>query len=518
MTLGTSQNAAAMQQANDSVATMQPYGKSAIRTNLLYWATLTPNLGFDARVSERWSLGLNVGLNPFTIRESRDRKWKHLLIAPELRHWNDTVFKPRTSYWGLNLIYSHYNVSNTYFPFGLYKSVRHQRLQGDLAAIGAFYGYTWRLSKWLRLEAELGLGVGYAWAREYDCGHCGEYRGHDNKPFLVPKLALNLVFDKKKAVVPATPVVTVLPPDEPQQTDFGRKQEPTFLYAPVQPSTVSDVLMADNPVLCDYKDYRPYDNTRVMRRDSNALFVHFPLDKTVLRRDFRDNADVLDRIVSITRQIMADSMSRVRLIQIIGFASIEGSVAHNMQLGQGRAEALRNYVQQQVEGCPDDLFELNNGVEAWTELRDQLEEVLANGSGPLSREQLQDALDIIGQEQNLDRREQRLRRLNGGRTFRYIKDELLPDQRNSGYLRIYFDRLPDAKSETINSATTLLRQERYDEALTLLYSVREDHRAWNALGVALYMTGRHDEALDYFLRAAANGNTDAKNNIKLLSK
>ena len=37
-------------------------------------------------------------------------------------------------------------------------------------------------------------------------------------------------------------------------------------------------------------------------------------------------------------------------------------------------------------------------------------------------------------EQDLNRREQKIRRLNGGKTYDYIKNELLPDQRNSGYL------------------------------------------------------------------------------------
>ena len=436
-TIDSVAHAATEQQKVDSVAVAgRPYGSVAIRTNLLYWATLTPNLGFDARVSERWSLGLNVGLNPFTIRESRDRKWKHLLIAPELRHWNDTVFKPRTSYWGLNLIYSHYNVSNTYFPFGLYKSVRHQRLQGDLAAIGAFYGYTWRLSKWLRLEAELGLGVGYAWAREYDCGHCGEYRGHDNKPFLVPKLALNLVFDKKKAVVPAAPVVTVLPPDEPQQTDFGRKQDSNMEAVAVSSTPVGSIslsvaeqLQATNPILSDYKEYKRYTRTRSLRRDSTALFVFFPADKADLSRDYWQNAAVLDRVVDVTRQVMADSMSRVRLIQIVGLASIEGPVDRNEQLAQQRAEALRDYLKAQVPGLTDQHFELNNGGEAWADLRDQLEE-----AGMI------DVLRTINGEPDADRREQLLRTIDGGKTYDYVR-QLLLRQRNAGYLRVYFSAL-----------------------------------------------------------------------------
>lgn len=171
--------------------------RAAIRTNLLYDATLTPNIGTEWALDSTWTLGANVGFNAWDVNSSKNRKWRHLLIAPELRHWNDSVYKHRSSFWGLNLVYSHYNVGNVHFPLGLYPAVRHYRLQGDLVALGAFYGYNWRLSRWLRLEAEAGLGVGYAWSKKYDCAHCGTYHGRTDKPFLVPKLALNLVLGKQ---------------------------------------------------------------------------------------------------------------------------------------------------------------------------------------------------------------------------------------------------------------------------------------------------------------------------------
>ena len=68
---------------------------------------------------------------------------------------------------------------------------------------------------------------------------------------------------------------------------------------------------------------------------------------------------------------------------------------------------------------------------------------------------------------------------------------VLADQRNSGYLRIYYDYVPDYDALTINEAVGLLREERYAEALPLLRGVSEASRAWNALGVALYMTNNY---------------------------
>lgn len=272
---------------------------------------------------------------------------------------------------------------------------------------------------------------------------------------------------------------------------------------------VAGALMKDNPVLEHISKYRPYDSSRILRKEKDMLYVHFPLDKTTLLRDFRDNAPILDRIVDITRQIMADSTSHVVKIQVIGLASVEGPQSRNLQLGKGRAESLKRYVQERVD-IPDAMYECVNGGEAWTELRDQISDT----DSPY-REQL---LSIIDNEPNLDRREAKIKALDRGKAFAYLKSNVLSDQRNSGYVRIYYDYVPDAAAATINKASALLRQEKYDEALALLRTVQSDQRAQNALGVALYMTGDKEAGIRCFEAAASNGNAEAIQNLKQLQE
>lgn len=269
------------------------------------------------------------------------------------------------------------------------------------------------------------------------------------------------------------------------------------------------LLERNNPVLRHISQYKPYDSTRILRKEKGALYVFFPLDKWTLRHDYRGNAATLDTIVSITRQIMADTTSSVKVIQIVGLASPEGSVARNNLLGQNRAVALRNYIQSRVS-VPDTAFELCNGGEAWTELRSQVEELDMEG-----RDQL---LGIIDNEPDPDVRERKMKRLNGGRTYRYLKDNVLSDQRNSGYIRIYYDYVPDSAAAVINKASALLRREKYQEALDTLEPVRHDTRSLNAQGVALYMTGRKEEALNCFRRGAELGDKQAKDNLTQLTR
>lgn len=266
-------------------------------------------------------------------------------------------------------------------------------------------------------------------------------------------------------------------------------------------------LQKDNPVLQHISEYRPYDNTRILRKEKGALYVHYPLNSSVLNRDFRGNSSTLDRIVDITRSIMADTTSSVKIIQIVGLASVEGPLKNNVSLAGRRADALKRYIQQRVS-VPDALFECANGGEAWTELRDQIADGNFDGRDELLR--------IIDTEKNPDRRELLIKQLDGGRPYAYLRDNVLSDQRNSGYLRIYYDYVPDTAAKTINEATELMGRQKYAEALRMLQTVKDDKRAHSALGVAYYMTGDKQTGLEYMRRAAADGNVQAKRNLEQL--
>ena len=171
----------------------------ALRTNLLYDATLSPNLGAEVRLAESWTAGINAGFNAWDIDKQKNKKWRHLLVAPNIRHYfgqkGDTLFRRyKGHYLEMDAIYSHFNVGNVKFPFGLYKSVRDRRLQGDLLALGGKYGYAWILARDWRVEAEAGVAVGYAWYKEYECPHCGTYLGEGDRIFLLPQLGINVVY------------------------------------------------------------------------------------------------------------------------------------------------------------------------------------------------------------------------------------------------------------------------------------------------------------------------------------
>lgn len=491
-----------------------------LSNNLLYDATLTPNLRLGFRLSNHWSMGLTAGYRPWPTSDEVSRKWKHLLISPDLRYWTDSVNVHH--FFGVNVIYSHYNVAGIRFPFGLWKSVRDERRQGDLGAIGGYYGYSWPLGRFWNLEAHIGLALGYTRFDNYKCGHCGTKIGTENKLFILPQAGLSIVYN-----IPGRPrqeVVQIVEPIPEPVTAVVEEKPIQLFFHPVPDFTGrAGQLQKDNPVLAHISQYRPYDRTRILRKEKEALYVHFDLGKSELHADFRDNAPVLNRIVDITRQIMADTTSSVKIIQIVGLASVEGSIASNETLAKNRAEAMQHYLQQQVHAA-DSLFDTVGGGEAWAEFRDQLND-LVTGAVPVpdgfSVENLRQAIAIIDNESDLNQRERQLKQLDNGRTWQYLKQHILKDQRNSGYIRIYYDYVPDTAAKTINEASELLTTDCSDchhEALRLLLTVKNDERAQNALGVAFWLCGQKDDALQCFRRAAASGNADAQENLRQLTE
>ena len=191
---------------------------AAVRTNLAYDATLTPNLGAEVWVDSVWSMKLGAGLHAWDLdsRPQHNKKLRHFLFSLGGRRYHglkhdtlciyghrpdgtygvvrDSLVNRSARYFEVNAIYSHFNVSNFKFPFGLYKDVRNKRLQGDLIALGGKYGYSWMLCRNWAIEAEAGVAVGYAWFKEYDCPHCGSFLGDGDRIFLLPQLGINVVY------------------------------------------------------------------------------------------------------------------------------------------------------------------------------------------------------------------------------------------------------------------------------------------------------------------------------------
>lgn len=189
--------------------------------------------------------------------------------------------------------------------------------------------------------------------------------------------------------------------------------------------------ISDDPILVPIDNYIPYDSTQVLRKDTDVIFVSFELDKVALDENFHGNAEALNHIIRSIHRVIDDKTLAIRCVQIVGMASIEGSADYNYNIGMQRAEALKKYIQQLVPSLGDEVFELNSGGEAWSELRNLVEESEFDGKAQV--------LDIIKHTRNPWLREVRIKELNDGKVYQYLRENLFVGQRVAAYMRIYYD-------------------------------------------------------------------------------
>ena len=170
--------------------------KVAVKTNLLYDATTTLNLGAEFSLAPKWTLDISGNWNPWTF--SDNRKWKQLAIQPEVRYWLCERFNGH--FFGAHLIGGLYNFSNLNLNFKLFGTdfsrLKDHRYEGWMAGVGIAYGYHWMLSRHWSLEGSLGIGYVYTRADKYNCPRCSR-RLENDRPhdyFGPTKAAVNLIY------------------------------------------------------------------------------------------------------------------------------------------------------------------------------------------------------------------------------------------------------------------------------------------------------------------------------------
>ena len=128
-----------------------------IKTNLLYDATTTINLGVEVGVAKKLTLDLSGNLNLWDWKNNM--KWKHWMVQPELRFWTCQRFNGH--FFGVHALAAQYNVGNLPIPRNLtflgmdIGSLATTRYEGWAFGAGLAYGYALPLSKHWNLKEKL---------------------------------------------------------------------------------------------------------------------------------------------------------------------------------------------------------------------------------------------------------------------------------------------------------------------------------------------------------------------------
>ena len=173
----------------------------ALKTNLLYDASTTPNIGLEMGVGKKHSMQVFYGLNPFKFGHNDvatpdvdERKFlKHWIINPEYRYWFCHRFNG--SFVGVHAFGGEYSASNIKMPLGWWKELRDHHFEGWYIGGGISYGYQWVISQHLNFEAAIGLGAAYINYEKFKCANCKSKEGSGDKTYVGPtKAALSLVY------------------------------------------------------------------------------------------------------------------------------------------------------------------------------------------------------------------------------------------------------------------------------------------------------------------------------------
>lgn len=168
----------------------------------------------------------------------------------------------------------------------------------------------------------------------------------------------------------------------------------------------------------------PSDSSVAMR-----FRIYYPVGKTALREDYMDNAQTLQHI-----QKYLEYSSRIDSITIYSYASPEGPYHLNKRLAAGRGKTMKNYLLKHLPAqstLPEHLIIIDPTAENWSGLRDLVyyqyphanrDEVLA----------VLDRTDISD-----ERRKALLKRLDGGKTWKYLLKHLMPQLRYATWVTVW---------------------------------------------------------------------------------
>ena len=302
----------------------------------------------------------------------------------------------------------------------------------------------------------------------------------------------------------------------------------------------------------------PEVETVKARAEEGRAYLDFPVNQVVIYPEYRNNSEELKKIISTIELVKNDKNTQITGIEIKGFASPEGSYKSNARLAQGRAEALKDYVQG-LYHFEKDLIKVTSVPEDWAGLRYFVD----NNDFKNKNEML---IIIDDETLDYDARELRLRTIDCGKAYATLLKECYPALRHSDYKVQYVVRgftvdeareiltkrpqqlslnemfqvaqsyesgseefnevfevavrmFPDDPTANINAAAIELQLGNWKQAEK--YLLKSDPQAGttkNNEGVLWMMQGQLDKAEALFNEAKALGSAEAAKNLEEISK
>ncbi|WP_165042570.1 DUF3868 domain-containing protein [Dysgonomonas sp. ZJ709] len=290
------------------------------------------------------------------------------------------------------------------------------------------------------------------------------------------------------------------------------------------------------------------------RDNQGTAYLEFPVGKSVIVSDFRNNFRELSKINDAINQLRDNKNATITSISLKGFASPEGPYKTNSALSESRAQALKNYLQTEFS-YPSSLFTVSSIAEDWDGLK-----TLVENSDITNKASV---LDIINSSDGDDVKEQKLKAL--GSTYNTLLTDFFPKLRRVDYKVNYTIRpfsvdegkeivkvspaqmslnemflvantyekgsdefnnvfdiavriFPLDVTANLNAAAIVLDKNDTAAAHRYLDKYEDVSDSWNNQGILYALEGNIEKAKEYFLKAQATGSVEATQNLEKIKE
>ena len=282
---------------------------------------------------------------------------------------------------------------------------------------------------------------------------------------------------------------------------------------------------------------------------SGSAFLSFAVGKSQLIPDFQNNQFELSKIHAVIDSVSANKYAKMTAVELVGYASIEGSSASNLRLSLARAEAVRRFLQIAYPRIPSAIIRAQAGGEDWKGLQALTQQM-----------SLDEVSSILNLPITESAKKSRLQSLASGSVYRMLSREVFPQLRRVDYsvrftvqafsvtegkdllkrapgnlslnelfliansylpgseeFREVFDiavRLyPNSTIARINAASIALERKDLQRASQYLRGLESEPMALNNLGLLYLAKGNEAEAVTLLKKACSLGNMDSCHNM-----
>ncbi len=305
-----------------------------------------------------------------------------------------------------------------------------------------------------------------------------------------------------------------------------------------------------------FDDVAPEPEPVKVRAETRTARLQFRQDSYKILPDYKDNSAELDTVSNSILLVRNNSDVKITGIYITGYASPEGSEAHNLTLSENRAKALADYIRSH-DAISADMLHVDWKGEDW----EGLVRVLGDYPGLLKRDEVYAVIERYPNERDFC--ELQLQKLVPPTIYQRLLNEIYPVLRRNEYRIEYnvrnfnleearrmvderpdllslqemykvaesygkgtpeYDKVmavavryfPSSPAALNDTALDAISRKDYGKAAEMLEKAEITVRTaalLNTLGVAYAESGSYDKAEDAFRRASELGSGAARHNL-----